>query len=310
MTIKLEDAEIVAEEVETLREQLDDQTSDMESLKIEVEDLHLALDTANTTLNVQDQELKYLRRALIDAEDAAESLGDGFLRRARDAEREVEALRQELGHLANEAQAKDDAVRQAVGEAEMEKVSAADSKSRLQAFTVEIDRLSLSNAELKKEVDDTKRTSSSLELKLLEMGKKIATLEEDKELLNVALDSKQTELVLLQRQLGQGTPKTQSRPATLAASTSRLARPSMGMSTGGDITPVPKALSKSVSHTSLRTHSRGGSVTSAPTPSTAGQATPRARPVTTPTPMPLGASSRHNRTPEKKALGKKMVPIV
>lgn len=300
----MEDAEITGEEVESLQEQLDDRTAEVETLQIELEDLHESLNTNNATLSVQDQELAYLRQALVDAEDSAESLGDGFLRRARDAEREVESMRQQLNDLSADLQAKDEAVRQAVGREEMEKANGADVKSRLNAFTAEIDRLSLCNAELKKEIDDAKRGSSSIEIKLLDMGKTISNLEEDKELLNVALDSKQTELVLLQRQLGQGTPKP--RPTSLAASTSRIARPILGM---GEVTPVPKSLSKSVSHASLR-HSRGGSITATPTPSGSGSmATPRARAVVTPSPMPLGTSMRHNRTPEKRAPVKKVVPV-
>jgi predicted RNase H-like nuclease (RuvC/YqgF family) len=311
LTIKLEDAEIAAEEVESLREQVEDRAEELRALQLEIDNLSALLDARDTTVQAHEGELEYLRQALIDTEDAAETLGDGFLRRARDAEREVVALRQQVDDLSAECRAKDEAVLRAVGEAEMEKASALDVRSRLNAFTSEIDRLSLSNAELRQEVENAKRGSSSLEIKLLDMAKKIDSLGDDKELLNVALDSKQTELVLLQRQLGQGTPKSRPLSSTsLAASTSRLARPSMGGM--GDVTPVPKSLSKSVSHTSLRTHSRASSVsaTPTPTPSALPQATARARAVVTPTPLPLGSSSRHNRTPERKAPVKKTVAVM
>lgn len=272
-----------------------------EDLSVSQAALQLAnetLDTRAITIQVQDNELEFLRQTLVDTEDAAESIGDGFLRRAKEAERMVESLREQVADLTAELGRRDEAVSTAVMKAEMQKAEANDVKSRLSAFTSELDRVSLANAELRKEVDDVRRESSAVELKVVEAEKMIAQLEQDKELLNVALDSKQTELTLLQRQVHHGTPRP--RQSTLAASTGRSARPSGGL----DVTPVPaKTLSKSMSQSSLR-HSRSGSVSSTPTPTSFGDSnTPRAR--AAPTPTPLGASTRHNRTPEKRSGGRK-----
>lgn len=191
-------------------------------------------------------------------------------------------------------------------EAKIERAGANDVKSRLATFTAEIDRLSMINAQLSKEVEDIRRESAGSELKVVEFEKNIEALVQDNELLNVALDSKQTELVLLQRQLGQGTPKNRgTRP--LAASTSRTIRPP---SRGSDVTPLPsRSLSKSISHTALRPHSRASSVSATPTPSGSNLTTPRSRSVVTPTPMPLGASSKHNRTPDRKMASRKTVNL-
>ena len=280
-----------------LQERLASSQSQVESIDNELRDAQETLQTRASTIHLQDKELEYLRQALMEAEDEAETIGDGFLRRAKDAERVAESLRQQLADLTEEVTRKDAAVSQAFTAAEMERANAIDAKSRLNAFTSEIDRLSLANAELKKEVDDIRRDSSSSNIKVIELEKTITSLEHDKELLNIALESKQTEVTLLQRQLGQGTPRPRS---SLIASTSRVTRPSVG-----DVTPVPtRMLSKSVSNNTTRPHSRASSVSATPTP-IAKVPAPRVR--ATPTPTPLGTSTRHNRTPEKRQGVRKVI---
>lgn len=281
------------EQLETAQQDLNTAHSDLDELLAE-DEAHVEL------LQQQEAELLELRAALDEAEDSAEDLGDGFLRRAQQAEEFCEELRKRIDDVREEMQARDEAVAKAMLEAEMERATSGDLRSRLSTYTSEVDRLSLANAELKKEVEDVRRNSANGGIRLIELEKKAKTLQEDKEMLHVALESKEIELELLQRQLGRGTPA--ARTKSLAASTSRVTR--------ADVTPMPaRKLSKSVSHTSLRAHARAASACATPTPVThscSHLATPRARGFGTPSPMPLGTSSRHNQTPGPKVAAKRV----
>ena len=296
--------ETKASELESTRHELETVQADLELLQqdcahasAELDDAHATLEARATTIQLQDDEIDYLRKALVEAEEAAESLGDGFLRRAKDAERELATSQSVLAELSSSLNERTRAVETAVLQAEMEKANATDAKSRLVAYLAEVDRLSLANATLKKEVEDAKRESADTEIKVVDLERKVERLQEDKELLNVAVESKQTELALLQRQLAQGqvTPrKTPGGPKPAPKSTAgRVVR-----ANGLDVTPVPKRLTTSTSLAALR--AAAGTIPPPPAlqPSTKLPSTP----------TPLGASGRHNQsTNVQKALGPKKV---
>jgi len=302
----LQDLTALAEDDESIHEQLELALHDASQLRQELSDTrrqleehYETLDSRACAIKTRDAELDYLRSALVEAEESAEYLGEGYARRAEEAERQVDALQSQLDDAKCDLLSREAVLSKALVDVETERAGVSDVKSRLVTFTAEIDRLSMAHARSQKQVEDARRGSASLDIKVAELEKTVAGLLQDKELLNVALDSKQTEVVILQRQLGQGTPNAKGR--ALAASTSRMIR------TPNDVTPVPSRLSKSISHTSLQ-RSRAGSISamSTPTPTIsstpapgqrADQTTPRARAVVTPSPAPLGSSSRHNRAP-------------
>lgn len=290
----------VRQQLQASLDQLSTAQHELSVANTELEDLHTEVENHIGIVQQQEEELVELRAALYEAEESAEDLGDGFLRRAQQAEARCVQIEKQIEDLHEGMRARDEAVSKAMIEAEVEKATSSDLRSRLSTYTAEVDRLSLANAELKKQVEDVRRGSASSGIRLVELEKRVELLQEDKELLNVALESKELELTLLQRQLGKGTPAT--RPKSLAASTSRLSRPS-----AADATPMStRHLSKSVSHTSLRAHVRAASVCATPTPLSSGLTTPRARAVVTPSPMPLGASSKHNCVPGRKPPAKKV----
>ena len=258
------------------RMQLSTARREVGALSGELEDVKVTLETRSSLFHLRDDELDYLRLALSEAESTLHSSTDGSQRRAKDAEREVESLTRQIEDLTSQFVSRDEAIREAVLQAEMERACAADVRSRLNTYLTEVDRLSLENAGMKKTVEDVRRDSAGMELKLLNMSRRIDTLEEDKELLNVALESKQTELVLLQR----GTPRSVKKDGQLAASTNRVQRVVQH-----DTTPVPsRRLRTSMSHSSLRPVRRETIVPATPTRKTD---------------APLSSSTRHNRTPER-----------
>lgn len=272
-------------------------------METELADVNSTLKMRSSTISVQDGELDFLRESLRKAEEKLEMESSGDHRKLKDLERLVETLSGQVEDLQTQLHSRDEAITSAITSLEVEKSTSADLKSRLNTYTSEIDRLSLANANLTKTIEDIRRDSSTRELNSVDLEKKVASLEQDKELLNVALDSKQTELILLQRQLGTGTPRPQSskglQGASLAASTGRTNRASMS----NDVTPMPtRRLSQSLSQSSLRTGgTKRDSLSSIPA---SPMVTPTQRARSSMTPTPLGPSVKHNRTPERRAAGK------
>lgn len=166
--------------------------------------------------------------------------------------------------------------------------------SRLETFITELDRVALSETTLREEVAALRKKSASDEMSRMELKKHVARLENDKELLNVALESKQTELALATRKstraAGTVTPTTNrtSSARHLVSSTSKVQRPS-----AMDETPTAaRYLSSSTTSTtqSAMKASRRESSIIAPSPAPSQRSTK---------PKPLGASTQHNRTPER-----------
>lgn len=274
-------------------------THEVTNLRDDLVDAQTSLNVKTTTIQSQVREIAELRIAAADAEEAivqAQEDSDRqkiqFQRITRRTEVHSQDLQIQLdGHSA--------ALASAVLDAEKHNAESADVRSRLEAYLCEIDRLKLSDASFRSEIDTLRRQSADENLKSSEMRKKLDRLEEDKELLNVALESKQHELILLQRQLGRGsgsvTPRTKERMATLTASTGRVPyTPSSSSSGTADVTPIPNrrlAASTSSSSNHLRASHirRESSITS--------------------TPRPLASSTAYNRTPKKKkVISKPAVP--
>ncbi|WVO18666.1 hypothetical protein L204_106386 [Cryptococcus depauperatus] len=186
-------------------------------------------------LDAKDAELDEIRHALRDTEDSAAQWKDALERQAKDFERCSAQLREQVDELQSRLSAQALALRSATIEAESGKLFSQDSKWRLDRHMAEIDDLKLSEARLQSQVQDLKRESAMDEIKRIELEKKMTKLEQDKEILNAALESKQVEVALLQRKdkhrNAAGTPSTTKRPSAAGNLSSSALR--------GPTTPTP-----------------------------------------------------------------------
>ena len=271
---------------------------EVETLQADLEDAVFAFERLSMTTSAQDEMLAQLRVAVADAEEALVRANEDADRDVKDAQREIVRLSEQVLDVQTQIISQGASLQAAVMDTELEKSKSMDVRSRLEAYLVEIDRLKLIEAGLRKQLDDAHRSSSSDSMKQFELGKRIGELEKDKDLLNVALDSKQTELVLLQRSSrpSTATPRGQ-RMMGLTASTSKLRQ----ATTPEYATPVPShQLASSASSSSLRSsHARReSSVFAVP-------ATPRQNVAV------LGASTKDNKTPDRTPRSKvKTVPTI
>jgi hypothetical protein len=253
-------------------------------LEGELEDRSHLLDSRSLLSTSQGGEIAHLRGQLASTEEALYEAQQDLKRQGKS----LAKLQEQLEAQSSQDQ-KDDlraAYEQALVQVELEKTSAEDARSRLNAFGAEMDRVVLSETRLRDEIASLRRQSASDEMVKMELEKKVQRLEDDKELLNVALESKQTELALVAsaRVRPPSTPCTSS-SRTMFSSTSRTSH--------ADITP--RALGSS-------------------TTSTTSKATRRESSIINPSPtkrlVPLGSSTKHNKTPEKQKSSSMATKIV
>ncbi|WWD16489.1 hypothetical protein CI109_100915 [Kwoniella shandongensis] len=276
--------------VDELQDQLGHAQSRSESLQQDLEDQKAALQHKTILVASQDTELVCLRTCLTDAEDQLAKSRSTLDRHTKDSERTLARLREQIEELETRLSSHDTALRSAIVEAENEKAQSRDLKSRLERYLSEIDELKLTETKLRSDVSDLRHQSAMNEISRLDLEKKVEKLEEDKELLNVALESKTMELVLLQRKEKRGsgiassTPMTRTRPVSanlsMSVSTSRVP-PTPSQSTGIDRTPLSKRLASSTSTSTLKVRRESSML---------GTSTSR---------IPLGASTRHNKVTEQ-----------
>jgi hypothetical protein len=182
----------------------------------------------------------------------------------------------------------------------MSSATTADVQSRLKAYLDEIDRLKVAEARFASEVTDLRMASSSETLKVVELEKRIEELEEDRMLMDIALDNKETEITLLQRQASRTGSVTPTRRRVVAStsrvpSTPTLARPGETPGAGRRLS-VSTSIKRPTSAAGIAKATRRESiVTPKPTIPT--------RSITTPTPPSrvLGSSTKHNRSDTKLA---------
>jgi hypothetical protein len=284
----------VHDEVAELSDQLEMAANHISTLQAALEDADNRLATQHSTLALQDVELEELRQSLNDAEDALANALESSSHASKDSESTILRLRQEISDLQSELGSHRAALKDAVTSRELEKSTSSDVRSRLDAYLAEIDRLKVVEARLLKQVEDLKRESAMDEVKRVELQRRVEKLEEDKELLNVALESKQTELILLQRQAGPAATRPSSvtpRKQRLGDSTTRVPQTPNAFST-----PVREA--KHLTTSTAVSATKACRESSVVGPSSIARPTPASSARTV-----LGASSRHNRTPERARAG-------
>ncbi|WVF65801.1 hypothetical protein IAT40_000538 [Kwoniella sp. CBS 6097] len=293
--------------IDSLTDQLSASTRQIHHLQGELEDAHSSVEHKSTLIHAQEAELSALRLTLTHLEDNMTSAKEAHDRQIKDSERIISRLRSQVEELELQISLHEGALKNALTESYSSKVNSADHTSRIQRYLTEIDQLKLSEIKLQSQLEEMQRSSASDEIKSVELEKRVRGLEEDKELLNVALESKTLELTLLQRQTqlrqsrvlfnplaASGSISRSARPTSFSTSkAAAIATPSMSRSTsripatptpmnGVDSTPLSRRLATSTSST-IRTRREtvsGGS--------TGGTSSGR---------TPLGASTVHNRAP-------------
>jgi hypothetical protein len=252
-------------------------------LEGELKDRSHLLDSRSLLSTSQGGEIAQLRGQLATTEEALYEAQQDLKRQGRSLAKLQEQL--EARSLDDQKEDLRAAYEQALVQVELEKSKAEDARSRLNAFGAEMDRVALSETRLRDEIASLRHQSASDEMVKMELEKKVQRLEDDKELLNVALESKQTELALVAsaRVRPPSTPCTSS-SRTMFSSTSR---------TSHDITP--RALASSTTSTTSKAIRRESSIIN-PSP------TKRL--------APLGSSTKHNKTPEKQKSSSMATKIV
>ncbi|WWC60331.1 uncharacterized protein I303_102902 [Kwoniella dejecticola CBS 10117] len=185
--------------INTLENQLSSMSHLVDTLKKEMEDRDSSMDLKNTLIRTQEAELAALRVSIDQFEERWTDAKLSFDRQMKDSERVNGRLREQIDDLEIKLTAREEALKRSVIRMECEKQSDTDFQSRLIRFITVIDDLKLSETKLKNQVDLLRQSSAEETLKNETLQKRLRGLEEDKELLNVALESKEMELTLLQR---------------------------------------------------------------------------------------------------------------
>lgn len=290
-----EGATQLRETITELESQLSTAEYRVQSLEAELEDRSTLLQNRSNLSSSQGGQIAQLRGQLANAEDALATLRDETIRRQREQAAASQRLQVECQDLREQQTVHQTSYEEALIRAETEKARSEDMASRLETFITELDRVALSETSLREEMAALRKKSASDEMSRMELEKHVARLENDKELLNVALESKQTELALVTRKSIRGagtvTPTTNrtSSTRTLVSSTSKIQRPPSAM----DDTPVAaRYLSSSTTSTTqsgVKASRRESSII-APSPAPSQRSSK---------PKPLGTSTQHNRTPER-----------
>jgi len=242
------------------------------------------LDARSLLSTSQGGEIAHLRGQLASTEDALYDAQQDLKRQGKS----LAKLQEQLEAKSSDGQQEDlrAAYEQALVQVELEKNKAEDARSRLNAFGTEMDRVALSETRLKDEIASLRQRSASDEMVKVELQKKVQRLEDDKVLLNVALESKQTELALV------ASARVRP-PSTPCTSSSRTTFSSTSRTSHADITPRAIA-SSTTSTTSKATRRESSIINPSPTKRVA----------------PLGSSTKHNKTPEKQKSSSMATKIV
>lgn len=188
-------------------------TGNVENLQAEIDGLFFQLQVVQDECEVhkasaaqksdlirsRDAELAKLRHSIKEIEKSTAEARTAIDRRAKGYEREFANLHEQVEELKQQLSHNNSALRSAVLEAESGKVLSQDTKWRVDRYLTEIDELKLGETKLTSHVEQLRMELAMDGFKRIELERKVTKLEQEKELLNVALESKQTEVALLQR---------------------------------------------------------------------------------------------------------------
>jgi chromosome segregation ATPase len=141
-------------------------------------------------LRRRDAEIEEAQSRIVDREQEAEHLRAQMNKMKREHSRSAEEHSRHFDEIAQREKAARTDMEDAVRRKAEDEVALGSIKGRVATLTDEVDRL-------RRQVHDLQQESADKEVKLLQLTKARAQDEEDKEGLNIALDSKQQELELV-----------------------------------------------------------------------------------------------------------------
>jgi predicted nucleic acid-binding Zn-ribbon protein len=213
--------ETLESELEDLDGQLADTEDALATTRSALEQAQSELEARSGDISLQQGEVEQLHAELDAANEKIHRLETQSARTAREHERALADAKWDVSALQEQLDSANAKLADAVMDRELSSASSADVGSRLKAYLAEIERLKRVEGTLSGELAQARERGEKVDEALEKAQREIGELREDKELLNVALESKAIENTLLGRQVparpGSTTPKKR-----LAASTSRV----------------------------------------------------------------------------------------
>ncbi|KAF8583400.1 hypothetical protein K439DRAFT_1412137 [Ramaria rubella] len=200
-------------------------------------------------LSKRDTEIVEAQSRILEREKEAEQLRAQMSKMQREQGRFIDEHCRHLDEVSHREEAARKELQEAVKQKAEDDVAMGSMQERLTIHTDEVDRL-------RRHVHDLQQESADKEVKLLQLTRARAQDKEDKEGLNIALDSKQQELELLKRKLGvKGTGGSTPAPTRVGLPDLAGRRQSVAFATPGAPRPRPSSvagITKPVSATPLK----------------------------------------------------------
>ena len=186
----VEDINFEREHAEQLAQTLQENNSKIDELEQERGYALEDVSRLEGLLRQRDAEIEEAQSRIVDREKEAEQLRAQMNKMKRDHGRSAEEQSRHLDEIAQREKAARMDMEDAVRRKAEDEVALGSIKGRVATLTDEVDRL-------RRQVHELQQESADKEVKLMQLTKARARDEEDKEGLNIALDSKQQELELV-----------------------------------------------------------------------------------------------------------------
>lgn len=188
----------------SLNSQIHTFTREIALLQTESQDLQRTLAQADEALAAKislvaskNAEIDELRGAAADAEDALVQSHEDAQRQEAAARRLISRLENEIADIKMEHQTHADALANATKTTSMERIQLAEANARCLAYKEQVERTYADEATRREEIAQARRDSANADMRVASLEKQVAALQDDKERLDIALDSKQQELELV-----------------------------------------------------------------------------------------------------------------
>ena len=162
------------------------------------------LDAAKDGLAIKTEQLAArretvveLERAVADAEEAVVQAHEDAERQQANSRRQIQRLETSIEDLQMEKQAQANALAAAIKSTSAERIQLVEVNSRCQAYKEQVERIYADEGRRRDEVAQLRRESAEAEMLVASLEKQVEGLKEDKERLDIALDSKQQELEMV-----------------------------------------------------------------------------------------------------------------
>lgn len=156
-----------------------------------------ALASRTLQLATHRDEADELRRAVADAEEAVVQAHEDAERQHSNALRQLARLEVKIEDLKLVKAGQAEALAAAIKATSNERMQLAEANSRCQAYKEQVERSYADEGRRREEVAQLRRESADAEIRITGLEKQVESLKEDKERLDIALDSKQQELEMV-----------------------------------------------------------------------------------------------------------------